>query len=151
MLVYIHADLGDLRSHGLVSRYRAYSAYTHEIFFVLWYSSFWDQSNISIWAPTSCKYMTSLNRSYDQWQILGIAIGRLLIAWAEPESKGWLGSPWPPRSWGDVHEHDRLQQGPAAVLLLDCGQTARVYRQCWFGLAIPRTGNLSTLSKLKVL
>lgn len=61
------------------------------------------------------------------------------------------GSPWTPRGRGDVHEHDRLQQGPAAVLLLDCGQTACVYRQCWLGLAISGTGNLSTLSKLQVL
>lgn len=77
----------------------------------------------------------------------------LVEAWllmdAGSGSGGWLLSAWPPRRWGDIHEHDRLQQGPAAVVLLDCGQTARVHRQRRLRLAIAWTGNRPTIPKLR--
>lgn len=103
-------------------------------------SSFWEQNNSS----RASGHWTSVNiwllwvvisgNAYCCWQMTGCKFRAL--------TQRLTGSLWTPRRRGDLHEHDRLQQGPAAVLLLDCGQAARLPRQRGSGLAIPGAGNL---------
>lgn len=83
-------------------------------------------TNVNIWLL----WVVISENEYCCWQMTGCKFRAL------------TGSLWTPRSRGDLHEHDRLQQGPAAVLLLDCGQAARLHRQRRSGLAIPGAGNL---------